>query len=99
RAPRGERAVGRAPWKRRRLTLIGALGLGGIVALMAVAAATDAAVFVAFIEGVLAPALKRRPEAVLVLDNLAVHKTPAVRAALDRAGIRYRHLPLYSPGL
>ncbi len=70
----------------RCLTLIGALGLGGIVALMAVAAATDAAVFVAFIEGVLAPALRRRPEAVLVLDNLSVHKTPAVRAALDRAG-------------
>jgi transposase len=97
RAPCGERAVGHAPWKRRRLTLIGALGLGGIVALMAVAAATDATVFVAFIEGVLAPALGRRPEAVLVLDNLAVHKTPAVRAALDRARISYRYLPSYSP--
>jgi transposase len=66
-------------------------------ALIAVAAATDAAVFLAFIEGVLAPALKRRPEAVLVLDNLSVHKTPAVRAALDRAGISYRYLPSYSP--
>ena len=97
RAPRGERAVGHAPWKRRRLTLIGALGLGGTVALMAVAAATDATVFVVFIEGVLAPALGRRPEAVLVLDNLAVRKTPAVRAALDRARISYRHLPSYSP--
>ena len=50
-----------------------------------------------FIEGVLAPALKRRPQAVLVLDNLSVHKTPAVRAALDRAGIGYRYLPSYSP--
>ena len=97
RAPRGERARGHAPWKRRRVTLIGALGLGGIVALMAVAAATDAAVFLAFLEGVLAPALKRRPEAVLVLDNLSVHKTPAVRAALDRTGISYRYLPSYSP--
>ena len=64
RAPRGERARGHAPWKRRRVTLIAALGLGGIVARMTVAAATDAAVFLAFIEGVLAPALKRRPEAV-----------------------------------
>ena len=85
RAPRGERAVGHAPWKRRRLTLIGALGLGGIVAMMAVAAATDAAVFLGFLE------------AVLVLDNLAVHKTPAVRAALDRTGISYRYLPSHSP--
>ena len=97
RAPQGERAVGRVPWARRRLTLIGALGLGGIVALMTVAAATDAAVFLAFIEGVLAPALQRRPDAVLILDNLSAHKTPAVRAALDRAGISHRYLPSYSP--
>ena len=97
RAPRGERAVGHAPWKRRRLTLIGALGLGGIVAMMTVTAATDGAVFVGFIEEVLAPALRRRPDAVLVLDNLSAHKTPAVRAALDRAGIGYRYLPSYSP--
>jgi transposase len=97
RAPRGERAVGRVPWKRRRLTLIGALGLSGVVAMMTVAAATSAAVFLAFIEGVLAPALKRRPDALVVMDNLSAHKTPAVRAALDRAGIGYRYLPSYSP--
>jgi transposase len=98
RAPRGKRAIGRVPWERRRLTLIGALGLGGIVAMMTVAAATDAAIFLGFVEGVLAPALQRRPDAVLVLDNLSAHKTPAVRAALDRAGISYRYLPSYSPG-
>src|SRR4029453_8309900 len=62
RAAQGERAVGHAPWKRRRVTLIAALGLGGIVALMTVAAATDATVFLAFLEGVPAPALQRRPD-------------------------------------
>jgi transposase len=98
RAPRGERATGRVPWKRRRLTLIGALALSGMVATMTVAAATDAAVFLGFVEGVLAPALQRRPNAVLVLDNLSAHKTPAVRAAFDQAGIGYRYLPSYSPG-
>ena len=97
RAPRGDRAIGNVPWKRRRLTLIGALGLGGIVAMMAVAAATDAAVFLGVLEAELVPALKQRPEAVVVLDNLSAHKTPAVRAALDRAGISYRYLPSYSP--
>jgi transposase len=97
RAPRGKRAIGRGPWERRRLTLIGALGLGGIVAMMTVAAATDAAVFLGFLEAVLAPALQRRPDAVLVLDNLPARKTPAVRAAPDRAGISYRYLPSYSP--
>jgi transposase len=31
------------------------------------------------------------------MDNLSAHKTPAVRAALDRAGISHRYLPSYSP--
>ena len=79
------------------MTLIGALGLGGIVGMMTITAATDAAVFRGFLEEVLAPALQRRPDAVLILDNLSAHKTPAVRAALDRAGISYRYLPSYSP--
>jgi hypothetical protein len=38
----------------RRLTLIGALGLGGLVAAMTVAAPTTTAVFRAFVEQVLA---------------------------------------------
>jgi transposase len=85
------------PGHRERVTLIGALGLGGMVALMTIAAATTAEIFVAFIEQVLAPALEERPGAVVLLDNLAAHKTPAVRAAFDRAGIAYRYLPSYSP--
>lgn len=68
-----------------------------MVAMMTVPAATNAAIFTAFIEQVLAPALRRRPDAVVLLDNLPVHKTPAVRAAFDRAGISYRYLPPYSP--
>jgi hypothetical protein len=49
------------------------------------------------IEGALAPAPKRRPEAVPVPDDLPVHEAPAVRAALDQAGISHRHLPAHSP--
>ena len=37
--------------------------------------------------------------AVVVLDNLAVHKQPAVRAAIDAAGAQLRFLPPYSPDL
>ena len=97
RAPRGERAPGSVPWDRQRLTLIGALGLGGVLAMMTVAAATDTAVFLAFVTRVLVPVLRQRPDAVVVMDNLGAHKTPAVRAALDQAGIAYRYLPAYSP--
>ena len=67
------------------------------MALMTIAAATTAEIFVAFIEQVLAPALRERPDALVLLDNLAAHKTPAVRAAFERAGIAYRYLPSYSP--
>ena len=101
RAARGRRALGKVPWGSwERLTVIGALALdGGMVAAMSVAAATSAAVFLAFTEQVLAPALRDRPDAILVLDNLPAHKAAAVRDALDRAGLAYRHLPPYSPDL
>jgi transposase len=100
RAARGRRARGTVPWGRReRLTVVAALGLEGVVAAMGVAAATGTAVFLAFAEQVLAPALRARPGAVVVMDNLAAHKAEAVRAALDRAGLGHRYLPPYSPDL
>jgi transposase len=100
-SPRGERAPGTAPCRRwERVTVIGALGLEGVVAAMSVAAATDGAVFRAYLERVLLPELRRRkPDAVLVMDNLAAHKTAAVRALLDASGFAYRYLPAYSPDL
>ena len=75
----------------------GALALEGVVAAMSVAAATSAAVFLAFIEQVLVPALRDRPDAITVMDNPPAHKAALVRAALDRAGLSHRHLPPYSP--
>ena len=88
------------PWGRwERLTVIGALALDGVVASMSVAAATSAAVLLAFVEQVLAPALRDRPDAIVVMDNLPAHKAEAVRDALDRAGLGRRYLPPYSPDL
>jgi transposase len=100
RAPRGRRALGRAPgghWQ--RLTLIGALALDGLCAAMTVAAATGTAVFLAFVTRVLVPALRARPGAVVAMDNLAAHKAAAVREALDGAGVNHRYLPAYSPDM
>jgi transposase len=57
-------------------------------------------VFHAYLERVLLPALReRKPDAVLVMDNLGAHKTPKVRHLLDRSGFPYRYLPSYSPDL
>jgi transposase len=101
RSPRGERAVAAVPCGRwTRLSVLGALGQEGMLAAMGVKAATSGAVFHAYLERVLLPALReRKPDAVLVMDNLGAHKTPKVRELLDRSGFPYRYLPAYSPDL
>jgi transposase len=101
RSPRGTRAVGTVPrGHRKRLTVLGALGIGGIVAAMSVEAATSGAVFAAYLDQALLPELRRtKPDAVLVLDNLRAHKAAQVRGLLDRSGFAYRYLPAYSPDL
>jgi len=100
RSPRGERAPGAAPCGWRRLTVLGALGQEGVVAAMSIEAATSAEVFDAYLDRVLLPELRRtKPGAVLVMDNLAAHKAPLVRALLDASGFAYRYLPAYSPDL
>jgi transposase len=101
RRPRGQRAVATGPvghWQ--RLTILGALGTAGMLAAMSIEAATSGAVFLADLERVLRPELRRtKPDAVLVLDNLRAHKTRAGRKLLDRSGFPYRYLPSDSPDL
>ena len=101
RSPRGTRAPGTAPcgsWT--RLSVLGALGHEGVLAAMSVEGATSGAVFRAYLERVLLPALReRKPDAVLVMDNLGAHKTPEVRELLDGSGFPYRYLPSHSPDL
>jgi transposase len=100
RAAPGERAVGKVPGGHgERLTVIGALTLEGVVTSMSVAAATSTSVFLAFVEQALVPALRRRPDAIVVMDNLGAHKAERVRNTLQAAKITYRYLPSYSPDL
>jgi transposase len=101
RSRRGTRACGVAPFGHwRRLTALGALGAEGVAGAMSVEAPASGAVFHAFLERVLLPELRRRkPDAVIVMDNLSSHKAKAVRDLLDRSGFAYRYLPPYSPDL
>jgi transposase len=55
----------------------------------------DNASFLAYVEQVLVPSL--RVGDLVVLDNLAVHGQPEVRAAVEAAGAQLRFLPPYSP--
>ena len=96
RAPRGERAVGRVPRGRRtHVSWLAALTPGGIGPSVLVEGAVDRDAFDAFVVQLLVPGL--RPGQVVVLDNLAVHKSAAARAAIEAAGCRLVFLPTYSP--
>jgi transposase len=75
--------------------VIAGLRLEGLTAPAVFDGPVDNPTFLAYIDQVLAPTL--RPGDVVVLDNLAVHKQPEVRAAIERIGALVRFLPPYSP--
>jgi len=71
------------------------LRVGGLSAPAVFDGPIDNVSFLAYVEQVLAPTL--RPGDVVVLDNLASHKQPDVRARIEAAGATLRFLPPYSP--
>lgn len=96
RAPRGERAYDSAPRNYGAHTsVIGAMGLRGLVATLAVEGAVDTLCFDAYAEKVLAPRL--RPGDVVVLDNLAAHRASRIEEVAQSRGARVLWLAPYSP--
>ena len=96
RAPRGERAFGKAPrnWD-RNLTLIASMSAEGMGQSMSVEGATDGAAFEAYLKHFLVPTLKEGQ--VVVMDNLQAHKSRRVRELIESAGASVLFLPPYSP--
>ena len=98
RAPRGERVVGSAPQNYgANVTMLGALSVRGVCALMTVEGATDGEVFTTFVREVLGPTLQAGD--IVVLDNLGAHRAAAAREAVEARGARLQFLPPYSPDL
>ena len=98
RAPRGERAVGRVRYGRwRTTTFLAGLRHDRIVAPMVLEGAIDGASFLAWVEQSLAPTLDTQD--IVVADNLACHKVPGVREAIEARGASILFLPSYSPDL
>lgn len=96
RAPRGKRAYGSVPRNHgANLSVIGALGLRGMIATMSVDGAVDTEVFDIFVSQVLVPALQ--PGDVVLLDNLTVHHASRIEQAVSTMGGTVRFLPSYSP--
>jgi transposase len=81
----------------RNVTMLGALSCHGLDAVMTIEGPTDAAVFRAYINQVLAATL--RPGDVVVMDNLSAHKVGGIEEAITAKGARLIYLPPYSPDL
>lgn len=96
RCPRHQRLKAHVPgghW--RRLTILAAITVDGVLCASTIDASTDAEVFRMFVNQVLAPSL--RPGMVVVMDNLSSHKVAGIVQAIEKAGCRLVYLPPYSP--
>ena len=98
RAPVGERLVAKVPhghWK--TLTLVAALRVDAVTAPYVIDGAMDGPAFLAYVEQVLVPTLKKRD--IVFMDNVRTHKVAGVREAIEAAAAELRYLPAYSPDL
>jgi len=96
RAPKGERAYDSAPRNYGSHTsVIGAMGLRGLVAALTVEGAVDTDCFNAYAERVLGPRL--RPGDVVVLDNLTAHRASRIEEVAQSRGAQVLWLAPYSP--
>ena len=68
-----------------------------MIATMTIEEATDADIFLAYLDQVLCPALQ--PGNVVIMDNLSAHKIDGVRQLIEAAGAELLYLPPYSPDL
>ncbi len=96
RARKHERAVDYAPhghWN--TTTLVAGITSQGAIAPMTLDGPMDTAAFEVYLDQLLVPALPAN--AVVVMDNLSAHKSPAIRARLEQAGAQLLYLPPYSP--
>ena len=98
RAPRGERARGRAPRNRGRTrTAISSVTLDGIDPGLLVEGGVSTAGFEAYGERLLAPTLE--PGQIVVMDTLQQHRGARIRELIEARGAELWFLPSYSPDL
>ena len=96
RAPRGQRlrvGVPHGHWK--TTTVVAGLRASGLIAPFVLDGPINRNAFEAYVEQILVPEL--RVGDIVILDNLASHKGPRVRAMIEAAGATLLYLPPYSP--
>lgn len=97
-AQRGDRLIGKAPhghWK--TTTFVAGFRHDRIVAPLAIPCPMNGAIYRAYVEQFLLRELA--PGDIVIMDNLASHKSDAVRKVIERAGVELLFLPQYSPDL
>jgi transposase len=96
RGPIGERVLDTIPYRHyESTTLLSVIGLQGVVASLVYEGGTDVPALEAFVEGQLAKVL--HPGDILVMDNLASHKSATIQQMLADIGVDVKLLPPYSP--
>jgi len=96
RSHRGSRVKELKPFYRgAKVTLVGAMTQKEILALMTLNGSLDGAAYKVFIEHFLIPNLW--PGAVVVMDNLAVHKLASIVPKIEAVGASVIYLSPYSP--
>lgn len=85
RAPKGERARGKAPrnWG-KNVSLVCAIDASGVKPSMSVEGAVDSKALEIYVEHFLVPKLKHGQ--IVVMDNLSVHKSKRVERLIEGAG-------------
>lgn len=96
RSLKGQRAHNKRPQARgKNVSVIGAIGLKGIIAEISLLGATDGLTFEAFISQKLVPHLWQG--ACVVMDNYSIHKGKNIEDLIRAAGAQLIYLPPYSP--
>ena len=98
RSPRGKRIRFYRPGNRGpNISFVGAIREDDVVGVAAYQGSINVQRFLDFVIRVLLPAITAGD--VVVMDNLRVHKHPAIRALIESRGARLLFLPPYTPEL
>ena len=96
RAEKGKRAYSSAPCNRgENVSMVAAIALKGLLALVQILGATKGIQFEAFIANVLVPLLWAG--ACVIMDNAKIHQEEYIRPLIEETGAKLIFLPPYSP--